>query len=82
MTRNQTIITDFARQNDGNISKKQAVELLDRYYYSNGAFYIGNSLSKMVKSGILERLKRGHFKLLQVPISKPIIANEKQLNMF
>jgi hypothetical protein len=81
MTRNQKAIIEFARQNDG-ITKKQAVELLDKYYYSNGAFHIGNSLSAMVNSGILQRVKRGEFKLLQVPISKPVIINENQLTFF
>lgn len=82
MTRNQTTIIDFAKENQGSITKKQAVKLLDKFYYSNGAFHIGNSLSAMVKLGILERVKRGEFKLLQEPISKPIKVSENQLNIF
>lgn len=82
MTRSQKIVTDFAKDNGGFITKKQAVELLEKHYYCNGAFHIGESLSKMVKSGILERIKRGEFKLLQLTTSKPIAIVENQLTFF
>ncbi len=69
-------------QNDRYITKKQAVELLRHCYYSNAAFYVGNSLSRMVKSGILERVKPGHYRLLQVPMSLPDVVDRNQLSLF
>ena len=39
MTRNQKAIINFAMQNDG-ITKKQAVELLDQYYFRNGLLHL------------------------------------------
>ena len=82
MTRNQKVVTNFAKDNGGFITKKQAVELLDKHYYCNGAFHIGESLSKMVKSSILERVKRDEFKLLQLPVSKPVLIIQNQLTFF
>lgn len=82
MTRNQKTIIEIAQKNGGFVTKKQAVEELDCHYFHNGAFHIGNSLSAMVKSGILERVKRGEFKLLQSPISKAQPIDKNQIPLF
>lgn len=81
MTRNFKSIIEIAQANGCAVTKKQAVAELGGYYHCNADFHIGNSLSAMVKQGILERVKRGEFQLLQKPTKKaaPIAANQIQL---
>lgn len=82
MTPNQKKIIAFAMQNNRHITKKQAVELLGHCYYCNPSFHVGNTLSRMVKSGILARVKPGHFRLLQCPQGMPVTVDPNQLMLF
>ena len=82
MTRNQEQLIELARNNNNEFTSKQAINLLEKYYYANAGFHIGNSISKMVKSGILERTKKGRFKLLIAPIHKHIPVQTNQLKLF
>jgi hypothetical protein len=61
LTVKQKKVINFCHQNGGNITKKQAMELIDDYYY-NGAKWVGDVLSRMVKAGMLTRVKPGTFK--------------------
>jgi len=58
----QKIINFINKSQDKQITKKQAIELVDDYYY-NASKYVGEILSNMVKSGTLERIKNGVFKI-------------------
>lgn len=58
----QQAILDNVRQN-GSITSKRANEMLAGYYYRNGEKYVGEILSRMVKSGKLVRIKPGLFEL-------------------
>lgn len=58
----QQAILDKCRQ-DGQITSQTAYQLLAAYYYHNHEKYIGEILSRMVKSGKLMRVKPGLFQL-------------------
>jgi len=58
----QKKVLAFCHQNDGKITKKQAMELIDDTH-CNGEKYVGEVLSRMVKAGLLTREKRGQYKV-------------------
>jgi predicted transcriptional regulator of viral defense system len=51
-------------------TKKEIVDLLGHTYHCNGAFHIGNILSRLVGSGKLDRVKRGVYEIAS-PKSNP-----------
>lgn len=59
----QKQILDFALKNENRITKKQAVELLERYYFLNAQKHVGDVLSRMVNSKLLKRIKNGLFEI-------------------
>ena len=59
----QQIILTFARNNNGQITKKQATELLRKYYYHNAAKYVGETLTRLVRRSLLKRIGFGKYKL-------------------
>ena len=62
LTDNQKAIINKAKENDGQITKKEAVELIGGNYYCNAGKHVGDVLTRMVKSGLLERIKIGVYK--------------------
>lgn len=81
MTRNQIKIIELAKKNEGIVTTKQAIDALADQYFCNADRHVGETLSRMVKSGILERHKRGVYRLLQVPVgrSQPVVENQTSL---
>lgn len=73
----QQAILDRCRK-DGEITSKIANEMLAGYYYYNGEKYVGEILSRMVKTGKLVRIKPGLFKLGKGK-SDLIIKNQEKL---
>ncbi len=61
LTPHQRKIVDYARRNDSIITKKQACDLIP--FYINTAKHVGDILSRMVKAGMLIRVKLGVYKL-------------------
>jgi len=61
LTPNQRKIVEYARQNDNTITKRQACDLIP--FYINTEKHVGDILSRMVKSGMLIRVKLGVYKL-------------------
>lgn len=61
MTDKRKELLNLARQ--GQFTKKQAVEIVGGSYYCNASFHVGNILSRMVKAGMLRRVKNGVFEL-------------------
>jgi len=59
----QKQILDFALKNNNQITKKQAIELIGHYYFLNAQKYVGEVLSRMVKSKLLKRVKNGLFEI-------------------
>lgn len=82
MTHQQKAIIAMCQANGGDLTKKQVVEQYGHEYYANGAFHIGNILSRMVNSGMLIRVKRGVFKLGKGKKSKPSTIAEGQTELF
>jgi len=77
----QKKIVEFALRNDNQITKDQAVLLIDDYY-ANGRKHVGDVLSRMVKRNVLTRVKNGHFVLRNlVPVKQDIIV-PNQINLF
>jgi predicted transcriptional regulator of viral defense system len=81
---NRKAIIELAKENNNTITKKQVVEKLGHTYHYNGDKHLGAILSTMVKNGILERVKKGIFNLVQSPINtkkqKPL--DKDQVTMF
>lgn len=77
---NQKIILRFAIKNNNQITKKQAVELMGHNYYHNGEKYVGEVLSRMVKSQLLKRIKNGLFEI-QTKQTVANIVNPNQLEL-
>lgn len=62
LSEKQRKIVDFAISNNNEVTKKDAMSLINTHYH-NGDKHVGECLSRMVKSGILIRIKPGNFKL-------------------
>lgn len=62
MTDKQQILFDYAKSNR-QITKQKAVELIGKIYYCNADKHVGDVLSRMVKAGLLKRIKPGLFEL-------------------
>jgi predicted transcriptional regulator of viral defense system len=62
----QKLIIRFTQQNENKISLDEAISIkgVDTYY-CNERFHVGNILSRMVKTGILKRVKPGKFELIR-----------------
>lgn len=61
LTEHQRTILNHALANDNRITKKEAVSLIDRWYYCNADKHVGDVLSRMVNSGLLTRESPGKF---------------------
>jgi hypothetical protein len=61
----QKQILDFALKNDNKITKKEAIDLIGHNYFLNAQKYVGEVLTRMVKSHLLKRIKNGQFEISQ-----------------
>lgn len=62
MTHDQRTIYNFIRDN-GTATKADIVALEGGQYYCNAEKYIGDRLSRMVKAGMIKRIKPGVFRI-------------------
>lgn len=81
MTPEQKQIMAILQANGGEVTKAQVVEAIGGDYYCNGSFHVGNSLSRMVNSGILIRVNPGVFKIGRGNRSKPSTADNNQISL-
>lgn len=65
MSRQQSILAALDKEQGGTITKKKLLEIFGHWYYHNAAFHLGNVLGRMVKAGILERVKPGVYRRFQ-----------------
>jgi|TARA_Y100000310_G_scaffold127848_3_gene127000 fatty acid-binding protein DegV len=79
-------ISDAIKQflyNKGDVKKSDIVDEFDSWYYNGASHYIGDTLTRMVKSGCVERVKRGVYRLKRInTISKVDGVNYDQLDLF
>lgn len=62
LTWKQKKVLSFINESESKqITKKEAMQLIDDHY-CNGEKHVGETLSRMVKSGLLVRVKKGVFK--------------------
>lgn len=82
MTAHQKLIIKLCHECGGTITKKHVVEAYGHWHYTNEAFHIGNTLSRMVKNGMLKREKPGVFKIGKGTKSNPTTIAEGQTTLF
>lgn len=58
-------IIEYCLANGKEITKSQAVSVIGGTYYYNGDKHTGDVLGRMVKAGLLERVKKGRYKLCE-----------------
>lgn len=63
-------------KNGQNITTKECIERHKTWYYYNEKKYVGEALSRLVKSGELVRIKQGVFTI------KKTLPNSGQLQLF
>jgi hypothetical protein len=77
LTEKQTILINHCREK-GQITKKEADELLKGHYYYNHSKYVSEVLARMVSAGILQRIKVGTYRLTEHSPYK----DEQQADLF
>ena len=78
ITEKQKKILQFAYNNENKVTSKNALELIGNDYYCNSEKYVSEVLSRMVKSGLLKRVKKGSFEILK----KQTVYNISNPNQF
>jgi len=63
LTPSQKKVLQLAQEAGGTVASSTIVEALGRKYYSNPEKHVGDIVSRMVKSGLLIRVKPGVFRL-------------------
>lgn len=63
MERVKDVLRFFNGDKSKELTKKEIIEGAGLFYYHNGDKHAGDVLSRMCKSGLLVRIKRGVFKL-------------------
>ena len=76
MTNRQLIIKAFSGDYEKELTKKQIKEITGISYYHNTDKHLGDVLSRMVKSKILKRVKKGVYSLYS---SSNQISNQNRL---
>lgn len=82
MTPEQKIIIRWAKSVGGKFTKAEAVAQFGDKYYHNGAFHVGERLSRMVNSGLLVREKRGFYAVGKGTKGNPAKIETNQTSLF
>lgn len=82
MSAQQKIIIRAANANGGKITKSQAVDLIGHTYYYNSDQHVGAILSRMVKSGLLKRIRPGVFEIGSGKKSVSVTQETKEPTLF
>lgn len=70
MTPKQTIIIQMLRDKP-EVTRAEFNQRLKRFYYHNGEKYVGEILSRLVASNIIERVRIGVYRLRSVELKSP-----------
>lgn len=57
------ILIQYAVENNNTISHRDGMDLIGHTYYSNAGKYVSEVFGRLVKSGKMERMGKGLFKL-------------------
>ena len=82
MTPDQRDIMNIVNAHGGECTKADIVAKLGGNYYCNGDKHVGDRISRMVKSGLLIRLKPGLYKIGKGKKSNPSTIAEGQTSLF
>jgi hypothetical protein len=83
LSNKRKLIIEFCLANSNEITKGQAFSVIGHTYYYNGDKHTGDVLSRMVKAGILERVKKGNYKLCRRKAGETgAIIPENQKSLF
>lgn len=85
MDRQKEIIDVFLKSDKEVLTKQEIIKLGNISYYYNTSFHAGNTLSRMVNNGLLERVKKGSYKLSGRQnkfFKSDVIANPNQTELF
>lgn len=82
MTPDQKEILDFARRLGGYFTKQEAVKAFGGGYHCNGDKHVGDRLSRMVNSGLLERISPGKYKIGKGKKKAPANTDTNQIELF
>lgn len=77
MTHKQKAIIQFIALRGGEAKKSEIVEAYKHWYYHNSAKYIGEILSRLVKSKKIRRLRKGVY-----AFSPPVESLSSAANLF
>ena len=77
----QKAIIKLMQDNDGKTTKAEAVILLQSQYYCNAEKYVGDILSRMVRIGLIDRVKNGVFEISKKTRNNGAEIDPKQLNL-
>lgn len=81
MDRRNDVLKFFNGDKTKEYSKQEIIKGAGLYYYHNGNKHAGDVLSRMVKSGLLIRVKNGVFKLGSGNKKQNIVINPNQLDL-
>jgi predicted transcriptional regulator len=79
LTPKQAAVLQFVHEH-GQITKDQAMRIINTHY-SNGAKHVGDCIGRMVKAGLLIRVKRGVFVRGTGKKNKPSTIDAGQIKM-
>ena len=85
MDRQREIIEVFRKSEKEVLKKSEIIKEGKICYYYNTEKHVGDTLSRMVRNGLLERVKIGYYKLSgkhKRRFKKDLIENPNQINLF
>lgn len=81
MDRQKEVLVCFNGDRDIQLTKQEIIEKAGLHYYHNTDKHAGDVLSRMVKSGLLVRVKKGVFRLGSPVKKAPIVIDKNQTSI-
>lgn len=81
MDRRNDVLKFFNGDKTKEFTKAEIIKGAGLYYYHNGDKHAGDVLSRLVKSGLLIRVKKGVFKLGSMDKKKQQVINPNQISL-
>lgn len=81
MDRRKDVLKFFNGDKTKEFTKAEIIKGAGLYYYHNGEKHAGDVLSRLVKSGLLIRVRKGVFKLGSLEKKKKEVVNHNQTSL-